>query len=107
MHLRMNVLFKKDGSVEINMKEHIGNMPQEFPIKFKTEGNCTFPALATMFSDDTSKKLDKHRSELFHGFIAVVPLVHKRPRLDSQLIVATLCTRTKAPSKSDWGSWCK
>ena len=101
MCLRMNILFKKDGSVEIDMKECIGNMLQEFPIKFKMEGKCTFLASATMFSNNISEKLDKHRSESFHGFVAMVSFVCKRPQLDPQPIVATLCTRTKAPSESD------
>ena len=103
MHLGMNIWFKKDGSVKTDMKECIRNMLQEFPIKFKTEGKCTFPASAMMFSDDTSKKLDKHRSELFHRFVAMVLFVGKRPRLDLQPIAATLCTRTKAPNETDWG----
>ena len=72
VHLGMNIWFKKDGSVEMDMKEDIRNMPQEFPIKFKTEVKCTFPASATMFSNDMSGKLDKHRSELFHRFVAMV-----------------------------------
>ena len=59
-------------------------MSQEFPMKFKNEGKCTFLALATMFSGDTSKKLDKHRSELFHSFVAMVSFVCKRPQLDLQ-----------------------
>ena len=107
VHLGVNILFKKDRSMEIDVKECVRNMPQEFPMKFKMEGKCTFPALATMFNDDTSKKPDKHRSEPFHRFVAMALFVCKRPRLDLQPIVATLCTRTKAPNEMDWGSLCR
>ena len=84
MCLGMNIWFKKDGSVETDMKECIRNMSQEFLVKFKTEEKHTFPASATMFSDDTSKKLDKHRSEPFHGFVTMALFACKRPRLDLQ-----------------------
>ena len=33
----------------------------------------------------------------------MVSCVCKRPRLDLQPIAVTLCTRTKAPNKTDWG----
>ena len=102
-HLGINIWFKKDGSVEIDMKECIRNMLQEFPVKFKTEGKCAFPASVMMIGDDTSGKLDKHRSELFHRFVAMVLFVCKRPRLDPQPNLATLCARTKAPNETDWG----
>ena len=46
-------------------------------MKFKTQGKHAFPASAMIFNDDTSEKLDKHRSELFHGFVAMVSFVCK------------------------------
>ena len=36
--LGMNEMFKQDRSVEIDMKECIRNVLQEFPMKFKSEG---------------------------------------------------------------------
>ena len=102
MCLRMNVTFKGNGSVEIDMQECIRNTLKEFPNKLKTKRKSTIPASTTMFSNDMSGKLDKHRSELFHRFAVMVLFVCERPRLDSQPIVATPCTRTKAPSESDW-----
>ena len=103
VHVSVNVLFKEDGSMEIDVKECIRNILQEFLMKFKTDGKCTFPASATMFNDNTIKKLDKHKSESFHRFVAIVLFLCKRPRLDLQPIVATLCTRTKALNETDWG----
>ena len=101
-YLGMKIIFKDDGSVEIDMKDYVNEMLQEFPIKFKSEGKYTFPASATMFSKDTSRTLEKSRSELFHRFVAKALFLCKRSRLDIQPAVAMLCTRTKSPNETDW-----
>ena len=105
VYLGMNIEFKEDGSVVIDMKEYVNDILKEFLIKFKSEGKNTFLAGHTMFSNDTSQKMNKHRRELFHRFVAKALFLCKGARLNIQPIVAVLCTRTKSPSETDWSSW--
>ena len=101
-YLGMKIEFEEDHSVEIDMRQHIDDMLKDFPIKFKSDRKCAFPAGKDMFSKDTSKILSMEKRELFHSFVARVLFVAKRSRLDPQPIEAALCARTRAPNESDW-----
>ena len=45
---------------------------KDFPMKFELDGKCTFPASLDMFSEDTSKTLNKEKREPFHTFASIV-----------------------------------
>ena len=55
-----------------------------------------------LFSIGNDEKLSKDRAEEFHTTVAKGLFVCKRARPDIQPVIAVLCTRVKAPNKSDW-----
>ena len=60
----------KDEKVEINMVEHVKNMLQEFPIKFKEIIVNMTPAGVDSFSKDLSEKLSKEMKRVFLQTVA-------------------------------------
>ena len=52
--------------------------------------------------DETSRRLDKRRDELFKHIIAKLLYVSKRCRLDIQLAIGFLCTRVLCRTDKDW-----
>jgi hypothetical protein len=99
-YLGMNFDFSQKGKVQIDMKEYVAEMIDEFPIKITSTRDT--PAGDDLLSEGTGAKLDKARAEQFHTTVAKGIFVCKRARPDIHLPIAVLCTRTKAPNEDDW-----
>ena len=59
-----------EGELRINMIEYIKEMLSEFPIKFKKGEKTANPAVADLFKEDLSKKLNEQEKEIFHRTVA-------------------------------------
>jgi hypothetical protein len=76
-------------------------MLTDFPINL---GNKTAPTPAgtNLFYVCDSPRLDKHRADIVHTFIAKGLFACKRARPDIHTTNAFLCTRVQEPTEDDW-----
>ena len=78
-HDYLGIIFRfKEGKVEVDMTEHIKNVVDEFPIKFKEIWENVTPAGVDLFSGDTSEKLNEEVRMIFHQTVAQGLFVCKR-----------------------------
>ena len=104
-YLGMKFIFdRKKGEVKVDMNDYIGNMIEEFPIKFdKTKRDKPITLASTgLFEEDTSKKLGEKDRETFHKFTAKGLFASKRARQDIAPAIYILCTIVKSPGRKDW-----
>jgi hypothetical protein len=92
--------FSKKGEVNIDMKEYIGEMVDDFSEKIT--GVADTPAADDLFAVGNGKKLDKKRADEFHTVVAKGLFVCKRARPDIQTAISVLCSRVKEPNEDDW-----
>jgi hypothetical protein len=101
-YLGMDIIFKQNGTVEIQMKDYIKEAI-EASLEDVSKSVST-PAQRTLFEiDEDSEALGKKQSELYHHIVAKLLYVSTRCRLDIQLTIGFLCTRVKRSTKQDWG----
>jgi Reverse transcriptase (RNA-dependent DNA polymerase) len=100
--LGMNITFRVDKTVTIDMRDYIKETLDESGIIFNASGVPT-PAKHDLFTiDTTSETLSRARSELFHRLVAKLLYLSKRSRPDIQLAVAFLTTRVSNSTEEDW-----
>jgi hypothetical protein len=80
-YLRMELDYRKQGELKINMTKYVKNMLNGFPVKLGKK--------------DMAK-------EIFHTFVAKGLFLCKRARPDIQQAIAVLCTRVRDPNQADW-----
>jgi hypothetical protein len=98
-YLGMTIDFSVDGKVDFTMIDSIRNMLHEIPADMG--GEATTPAANHMFVvNEDGEKLDEETAQLFHHFMAKLLFLCKRARPDTQMAVAFLCTRVKAPDRN-------
>ena len=59
-----------DGKVETDVTDHIKNVLEEFPIKFKEMSKNITPAGVDLFGEDASKKSSEEMKKVFHRTVA-------------------------------------
>ena len=84
------------------MLDCMDGMFKEFPLKFSKNTATNNPAKADMFSEDSSKRLDPEKKQVFHRTVAKGLFLSKRARPDIKLVMSALCTRVKNPGRNDW-----
>ena len=85
----------------VDMRDYVKNMLEEFPVKFHNKKIQAVGGI-DLFKEDTLKKLDEHHCEIFHQTVAKALFLCKQARPDIQTVVAVLCSRVRAPGRSDW-----
>ena len=101
-YLGQNFHFLGNGKLEIEQKDYVKNLIEEFPVKMSKCDVARTPASDQAFSEGRNVKLDPSRKEIFHTTTARALYVSKRARPDIQQIVSILCTRVKDPNVGDW-----
>ena len=104
-HDYLGMIFRFDRKkkfVEIDMRNYVKSMLDDFPIKLESGDTAPTPAGNDLFNVDASKLLDEKRKEIFHKIVAKGLFVCKRGRPDVQPTIAYLCTRVSKPNESDW-----
>ena len=99
--LGMNITFKKDGTVSIEMKHYIEEALEAFPEDIKKKANT--PAKKDRFTGDkNSPKLDEERAKMFHSLTMKLMYVWQRNRTDIIATIAFLCTRVTKSTSQNW-----
>ena len=80
-YLGMKLIYH-DQKFECNMTEYIGNMLEEFPVKFDDKDYVASTTQNDMFSKGSGKILEDEKRELFHRTVAQNLFVSKRGRQD-------------------------
>jgi hypothetical protein len=99
-YLGMTFIYGDDG-VTVDMREYIKTMLNDFPINLGTKTAST-PAATNLFHVCDSPRLDKHRADIFHTFVAKGLFACKRARPDIHTTTAFLCTRVQERTEDDW-----
>ena len=81
--------------------EHLKNMLEEFPIKFKANELAANPVTLDMFDGEDGKYLEKELRESFHRTTAKSLFPCERARPDAQPTVSVLCARVRKPTEKD------
>jgi hypothetical protein len=101
-YLGMDITFKKNGTLEIRMKDYIKEAIEAS--KEDVSKGVSTPANRHLFDiDETSERLSRDQSDLYHHIVAKLLYVSKRSRLDIQLTIGFLCTRVSCSTMEDWG----
>jgi hypothetical protein len=98
----MQLDYRKQGVLKINMTKYVENMINKFPVKLGKKHVVKTPTSDNLFNLGTGAKLDTKRSEIFHTFVAKGLFLCKRARPDIQQVISVLCTRVKDPNQADW-----
>ena len=99
--LGMDLKFPGDGTLWINMKQHILEAIEAFNEPL-TRSAAT-PAMRGLFNvDDESKELSEEKKERFVSVVMKLLWVAKRGRPDTELTTAFLCTRSSKCTEQDW-----
>ena len=99
--LGIEIVFKKDGTVQTKIKEHIKDAVSGFKNDITT--SVVTPATRDLFEiNEDSPKLSVEDSENYHSTTGKLLYISKRARLDIQLAVAFLCKRVSCCDKDDW-----
>jgi hypothetical protein len=101
-YLRMELDYRKQGELKINMTKYVKNMLNNFPVKLGRKDVAKTPARDNLLNLGTGAKLDTKRLEIFHTFVAKRLFLCKRARPDIQQAILVLCTRVRDPNQADW-----
>ena len=102
-YVGMHFKIRDDKRVEISMQEYIKECVAAFKEPISAKANT--PAKHTLFELDTgelSEQLKKEKSEVFHLIVSKLLYVSKRTRLDIDITISHLCTRTTKSTKGYW-----
>jgi hypothetical protein len=77
-YLGMELDYRKQGELKINMTKCVENMLNNFPVKLGKKDVAKTPAGDNLFNLGTGAKLDTKRSEIFHTFVAKELFLCKR-----------------------------
>jgi hypothetical protein len=99
--LGMNITFRDDGSLQIEMKKYIEEAIESFGEDVST--NVSSAATKKLFGHDASAEvLDPKRADIFHSVVAKLLWVMKRSRPDIETAISFLCTRVSRSDENDW-----
>jgi hypothetical protein len=98
----MELDYRKQGELKINMTKYVKNMLNNFPMKLGKKDVAKTPARDNLFNLGTGAKLDTKRAEIFHTFVAKGLFLCKRARPNIQQAILVLCTRVRDPNQADW-----
>jgi hypothetical protein len=101
-YLGMELDYRKQGELKINMTKYVENMISDFPVQLGKKDVAKTPAGDNLFNLGTGAKLDTKRSKIFHTFVAKGLFLCKSARPDIQQAILVLCTRVKNPNQADW-----
>jgi hypothetical protein len=101
-YLRMELDYRKQGELKINMTKYVENMLNNFPVKLVKKDVAKTPAGDNLSNLGTRAKLDTKRSEIFHTFVAKGLFLCKRARPDIEQAILVLCTRVRDLNQADW-----
>ena len=98
--LGMDILFQKDKTVNISMKEMTKKAIDDFDDDIVR--NSVTPAMRHLFEVKDSPLLSEEKQENFHSVTSLLLYLSRRCRLDIQTTVAYLTTRVSCPTEDDW-----
>jgi hypothetical protein len=103
-YLGMRLDYGKTGKIQIDMREYIQVMLQEFPNNLSKGRPAPTPAGPDLFgqSEDNTEPLEPMDRETFHTIVAKGLFLASRGRPDIQPTIAFLCTRVNEPTRNDW-----
>jgi hypothetical protein len=101
-YLGMELDYRKQGELKINMTKYVENMRNNFPVKLGKKDMAKTTARDNLFNLGTGAKLDTKRLEIFHTFVAKGLFLCKRVRPNIQQAISVLCTRVRDPNQMDW-----
>ena len=101
-YLRMLMMFRKDGKLNVDMSDYVQSMVDDFSKKLKSTDTTMTPAGENLFDVGDDEPLDKARMEEFHTTVAKGLFVSKQARPDIQPTIVGLCTRVTKPNETDW-----
>ena len=97
----MSLDYSEKNKLKIDMKDYIDSMIEEFSHEIKIQ--TVTPWSDKLFKVNNSvKKLDETRKATFHTYTMKAMLLCKGERLDVELAVIFLSTRTRKNEESDW-----
>jgi hypothetical protein len=100
--LGMELDYRKQGELKINMMKYVKNMLNDLTVKLGKKDMAKTPAGDNLFNLGTAAKLDTKRLEIFHTCLAKGLFLCKRARPDIQQAISVLCTRVRDPNQADW-----
>ena len=102
VYLGMNIDFKEDGTVHINMKDHLLEAIHDFGEN--TDRRVSSPAAHDLFEtyEGSSPLLSKDKQEIFHSVTMKLSYVATRARPDIKTALSYLCKRVLKPNEKDW-----
>ena len=100
----MNFELLENGRLKILMKDYLEECIESFE---KIDGTIGIkpnsPGGHDLFEvNESSKRLNVNKSEMFHHLVAKLLFVTKRARLDIEPTISFLCTRVTKSSDEDW-----
>jgi hypothetical protein len=99
--LGMKIVFHKNKTVSIDMKDYVKDAISEFPEDIIK--NASTPAMKFLFEVcKESPKLNQRKADIFHSTVVKLLYICKQCHLDIQNAVAFLTTRLSKPDKDDW-----
>jgi hypothetical protein len=101
-YLRMELDYRKQGELKVNMTKYVENKINKFPVKLGKKDVGKTPAADNLFNLGTGAKLDMKRSKILHMFMAKGLFLCKRARPNIQQAILVLCMRVKDPNQADW-----
>ena len=102
VYLGMNIEFKDNGTVHINMKDHLSEAIQDFGEN--VDRHVSSPAANDLFEtyEETSPLLGKDKQGVFHSVTMKLSYVATRARPDIKTALSYLCKRVTKPNEKDW-----
>ena len=102
-YLGINIDYTNSSYVMITMIDFLEDILKEVEGRRDMQGSVPNPAKENLFKvDEYSELLDEDEAEFFHRITAQLLFACKRARPDLQVAVSYLCTRVKAPNRSDY-----
>ena len=101
-YLGMNLDFRKDRKIEIDMIEYIKAIIKDFNEDVKMK--VSLPARKELFEIKEGKgfELSEEKKQEFHSTTAKLVFIEKRARHDIEPAISFLTTRVTKSNKSDW-----
>jgi hypothetical protein len=88
-YLGMAITYNEDQTVSISMDEYVEEVIDTFSKESEIISKAVTPALRNLFEvDESSPKLDDHKSSIFHHCVAKLLYVSTRCRLDITLTIS-------------------
>ena len=97
----MNLIFHKTGELEVDMKDYVKEMLEDFPMKLAANDTAVTPSSEKMCAMKEAKPISQEKKEQFHQSVIKGLFLCRQARPDIQPAIAALTTRVKGTNKAD------